>query len=278
MERKIRGWLLAAIPAAVLAAWAPPATAASRDGQPSRGLVSADDPTRHGARADLANPIPGTAVDPGELRASRLIGMRVDDANGRRIGEVHDLVVDANDGRVRYALIDAGGFLGVGERRTAVSLRNLDAILEPDRVRVNMTREQLERFPSYPRDREPDWNLGGFAQQVDDAVHEDGRGGAEMRRYWKASELLDADLKDRRGNDIGDVEDLVIDASDGRVRYGVAKFDPSWASPEELVRIDPTDVRAEDGDGTDLVMVVSPEALRSAPRVDRNRWERMAGA
>jgi sporulation protein YlmC with PRC-barrel domain len=282
MEPIVRRWALAAIPAAVLAV-APGAMAAANehpgpDGKPSRGLVTPDDPTRHGAAADVADARAGTARDPRELRVSRLIGMPVEGMDGQRIGEVHDLIVDARDGRVRYAVIDAGGFLGLGEHRTAVSLRNLDAVLEPDHVRVNMTREQLERYPSYPPDREPDWNLGGFAQQVDDAVHPDGNGGATMRRYWKASDLLDADLKDGRGNDIGDVEDLVIDASSGKVRYGAAKFDGSWATPEALVRIDPTQVRAEDGDGTDLVIVADAAAIRTAPRIDENRWERMAGS
>lgn len=281
MERTLRRWLLAAIPAAVLAA-TPTARAAGndsagRDGVPSRGLVSADDPTRHGAAADVADPRRGTAVDPAELRLSRLIGMPVDDMHGQRIGEVHDLIVDTHDGKVRYAVIDAGGFLGLGEHRTAVSLRNLDAILEPDRVRVDMTREQLQRYPGYPPDREPDWNLGGFAQQVDDAVHADGKGGGTMRRYWKASDLLEADLEDQRGNDIGDVEDLVIDASDGRVLYGAARFDGSWMSPEALVRIEPTQVRAEDGDGTDLVIVENAASIRAAPRIDENRWKHMAG-
>lgn len=281
MERMVRRWALAAIPAAVLAA-APVAMAAAeghpgRDGKPSRGLVTADDPTRRGASADVADARPGTAVNPRELRMARLIGMPVRGTNGEEIGEVHDLIVDAQDGRVRYAVIDAGGFLGIGQHRTAVSLRNLDAVLEPDHVRVNMTREQLERYPSYPPDREPDWNLGGFAQQVDDAVHPDGNGGGKMRRYWKGSDLLDADLKDQRGNDIGDVEGLVIDASNGKVLYGVAKFDGTWMSPEALVRIDPTQVRAEDGDGTDLVMVANAASIRVAPRMDENRWERMAG-
>ena len=281
MERIFRRWVMAAIPAAVLAA-APSVMAAAdehpgRDGQPSRGLVTPGDPARRGAAADVADARPGTAVDPGELRVSRLIGMPVHGMNGERIGEVRDLIVDAKEGRVRYAVIDAGGFLGLGEHRTAVSLRNLDAILEPDRVRVHMTREQLERYPAYPADREPDWNLGGFAEQVDDAVHADGKGIGKMRRYWKASQLLDADLKDQRGKDIGDIEDLVIDAADGRVRYGVASFDSSWARPGDLVRIDPTQVRAEDGDGSDLVVVENAASLRVAPRIDRNRWERMAG-
>lgn len=281
MKRIVRRWAWAAIPAALFAV--APAAFAAADGRAasergtSRGIAAEDDPTRRGAAADVANARPGSAMNPRELRMARLIGMPVRGTNGEEIGEVHDLIVDAQDGRVRYAVIDAGGFLGIGQHRTAVSLRNLDAVLEPDHVRVDMTREQLERYPSYPPDREPDWNLGGFAQQVDDAVHPNGNGGGKMRRYWKGSDLLDADLKDQRGNDIGDVEGLVIDASNGKVLYGVAKFDGTWMSPEALVRIDPTQVRAEDGDGSDLVMVANAASIRAAPRVDENRWQRMGG-
>ena len=81
------------------------------------------------------------------LTADDLQGVRVYSANDEDIGEIHELLL-TEDGKIDQALIDVGGFLGIGEKRVAVSfdelqlLRNGEADL---RVYVGATQEQLEQ-------------------------------------------------------------------------------------------------------------------------------------
>jgi sporulation protein YlmC with PRC-barrel domain len=50
------------------------------------------------------------------ITASRVDGTSVFNKAGDRIGYVKDLSIDKNSGKIVYALLSFGGFLGIGER------------------------------------------------------------------------------------------------------------------------------------------------------------------
>ncbi|HCO24856.1 MAG: hypothetical protein CME31_20450 [Gimesia sp.] len=53
-------------------------------------------------------------------RASKLIGMNIENPQGQSLGEINDLVINTSTGEVRYAAVTYGGFLGVGNKMFAV--------------------------------------------------------------------------------------------------------------------------------------------------------------
>ncbi|WP_227650561.1 PRC-barrel domain-containing protein, partial [Klebsiella pneumoniae] len=64
--------------------------------------------------------------------------------NGDELGRVIDVVID-KDGRPRAAIIDFGGFLGVGSRKIAVDWRSLRFATEGKvgRVTLMLSRNQV---------------------------------------------------------------------------------------------------------------------------------------
>ncbi len=60
-----------------------------------------------------------TQLQPGQWRASKLIGTRVVSANNETIGDVNDVVFDRN-GTAVAVVVGVGGFLGIGEKNVAV--------------------------------------------------------------------------------------------------------------------------------------------------------------
>jgi sporulation protein YlmC with PRC-barrel domain len=58
------------------------------------------------------------------MGASKLIGTRVNNEAGERIGEVNEIVL-SKDGKVAAVVIGVGGFLGMGEHEVAVKLESL---------------------------------------------------------------------------------------------------------------------------------------------------------
>ena len=54
------------------------------------------------------------------FRTSKLSGMNVKNHNGDELGEVKDLVIDVNSGKVVYAALSVGGVLGIGDKLFAV--------------------------------------------------------------------------------------------------------------------------------------------------------------
>jgi PRC-barrel domain len=54
------------------------------------------------------------------IRGNTFIGANVENPQGQNLGEIKDLVIDRASGRLAYAVVSFGGFLGVGEKLFAV--------------------------------------------------------------------------------------------------------------------------------------------------------------
>lgn len=214
----------------------------------------------------------------GDMRLSKLIGKDVHDAQGKEIGEISDLIVDASNGRVRYAIVSYGGFLGLGENQFAQPLSSFKRDAGNDRLVLNIDQARLKNAPSFERNNWPDWSRADYSSRVDQ-FWGTGDGGTTPRtaattnqRYVRASQLLDADVELANGDDVGDIEDVVVNMNDGSVHYVVLDFDRNWSLDDKLVALPMSAFRPKDG-GDDLILVNSNrEQLRAAPAFDKNRW------
>jgi hypothetical protein len=76
-----------------------------------------------------------------------VLGRAVRSATNEDMGRIIDVIVD-RAGTTRAAVIDFGGFLGVGRRRIAVDWNALHFV-RSDRVTLEMTRDQVKAAPEY---------------------------------------------------------------------------------------------------------------------------------
>jgi len=85
----------------------------------------------------------------GSRQAQSVLGKEVRTTADESMGRIVDVVVD-REGRVRAAVIDFGGFLGVGSRKIAVDWKALrfDGG-KPDLVTSELTRDQVKAAPEY---------------------------------------------------------------------------------------------------------------------------------
>ena len=90
------------------------------------------------------------SVDPKDLTTEDLTGARVYGVNDEDVGEISELIVTDN-GKLDRAVIDVGGFLGLGEHPVAVTLDELEIVRNGDSVRVyiDSSQEMLEKQPEY---------------------------------------------------------------------------------------------------------------------------------
>ncbi|MGE7413528.1 PRC-barrel domain-containing protein [Methylobacterium tarhaniae] len=103
------------------------------------------------------SPAPAPATPPGTPATvldtqdyDGVLGKPVRSAAGEDMGRIIDIIVD-KDGRPRAAVIDFGGFLGVGSRKIAVDWRALhfSADNKPGRAVLQLNRNQVRVSPEY---------------------------------------------------------------------------------------------------------------------------------
>lgn len=95
-----------------------------------------------------ASETPAVVIDGGA--AGTLLGKSVQSASGDDLGRVVDVVVD-RAGMTRAAIVDFGGFLGVGSRQIAVDWRVLHFPKDGsmDKIVTDLTEAQLRGAPAY---------------------------------------------------------------------------------------------------------------------------------
>jgi sporulation protein YlmC with PRC-barrel domain len=80
-------------------------------------------------------------------RVSKLLHVDVYNDKGDKIGKVDDLVV-STDGTLSTAVVNVGGFLGVGKHLVAIPVRQFTQIA-PRAVLPNASKEQLKGLPKF---------------------------------------------------------------------------------------------------------------------------------
>jgi sporulation protein YlmC with PRC-barrel domain len=82
------------------------------------------------------------------IRAKKVIGTRVQDPAGKKLGEIEDIVLDKQSNRIMFAVVSFGGFLGMAEKDHPLPWPSLDYDERENSYTVNVTEEQLRSAPS----------------------------------------------------------------------------------------------------------------------------------
>ncbi len=180
------------------------------------------------------------------VRASVLIGNPIEDSRGWRQGILDDLLVDPADGRVAFAVVDAGSRFETPVRSLALALPDAKVSVVEGSLRVDMTLRELKRLPS----------LEGELESLDSAG---------KARLVSLKALMNASLLAAAGRDLGDVEEAVVDIERARLAYVIVDYDPSWQATGRRVALEEPEVRSTNGGGGDVVVVADDSRLRSAP-------------
>lgn len=102
-------------------------------------------------RSYSASPEAGGAVLPEGHSVEDYLERDIVNAEGEEIGEVVDLMIDANN-NITKVVAETGGFLGIGESHVAIDMANVDVAEGSDDLTVEMSREEIEALPTYELD------------------------------------------------------------------------------------------------------------------------------
>jgi sporulation protein YlmC with PRC-barrel domain len=106
-----------------------------------------------------------TAEQPRVLSASTLSGDPVVNAAGQNLGKIEEFMIDLESGRLAYAVLSFGGFLGMGTKLFAIPWKALALDTDEHRFVLNVDKDTLKNAPGFDKDNWPDfadrsWGIG----------------------------------------------------------------------------------------------------------------------
>ena len=90
-----------------------------------------------------------------EDRTQDVRGLDVYDRDGDQLGTVEDLYADAEERKVRFLDVGAGGFLGLGEKRFLIPVEAVSEVREDGVVVVDQKRRKVAESPLFDADVVP---------------------------------------------------------------------------------------------------------------------------
>lgn len=110
---------------------------------------------------------------PGKGRLPTLFGARTflgDEVYNRRedrLGTLKEFMLDLHSGRICYAVMSSGGFLGIGEKLFAIPWRALTLDAENACFVLDIAEERLMNSPGFDKRHWPDMNDAAWVQDID---------------------------------------------------------------------------------------------------------------
>ncbi|MBL9120827.1 MAG: PRC-barrel domain-containing protein [Phycisphaerae bacterium] len=208
----------------------------------------------------------------GIAKASECIGKDIYDGTNRKVGEIEEIAIDDARGRVAYVIVDLDGNV---DRLVAVPWNSFRHHSKPDRLDLDGGRT-LESAPSFQWNSWPNMHTEEFGRPIADYYHTDLYGkdvevpkGTAMNMI-KLTEVLGMNIKSPSGEALGEIEDVVVDPSTGKVSYAVLSFGGFMGFNDKLFAVPWTSLTARK-DGS-VVFPVTKDRLKNAPGFDKSNW------
>jgi sporulation protein YlmC with PRC-barrel domain len=89
------------------------------------------------------------------VKASSMIGTDVVNPKGESLGDVKEVVIDPRSGKVAYAVVSFGGFLGMGEKLFAVPFTAFEYNVAKNQYMLDISKDRLRTAPGFDADNWP---------------------------------------------------------------------------------------------------------------------------
>jgi sporulation protein YlmC with PRC-barrel domain len=92
------------------------------------------------------------------LSATTLIGDTVRSTDGDKLGSMKEIMIDMETGRTSYAVLDMGGFLGIGNKLFAMPWALVEVDTDNHEIIIDVPKERLMDAPGFDQDNWPDFS------------------------------------------------------------------------------------------------------------------------
>jgi sporulation protein YlmC with PRC-barrel domain len=224
-------------------------------------------------------------------RASKIDGLEVQASDNEKVGKINNLAIDLDSGRVIFAVVSSGGVLGVGDKLAAVPFKALHFGDLNNVAKLTVDKATFDSAPKLDKDswnnlNDRTWRTTAYKHYKLDVNWDaplDVRTGemtikTETERpatnIVKSTEAIGMDVHNTQNDNLGDINDLVIDVNRAQVVYTVLGFGGVLGVGEKLFAVPWQSLKLDRADKK-FVLNVDKDKLKNAPGFDRDKWPDM---
>jgi len=130
---------------------------------------------------------------PEVMNAETLIGDSVVNSAGEDLGDIKAIMLDVTTGRIAYAVLSFGGFLGMGDKLFAIPWPALTLDAAEERFILDVAKDRLENAPGFDKDHWPSMADASWANEIH-AYY-------DVKPYWDDTLTSARDLRTSAGSE-----------------------------------------------------------------------------
>ncbi len=105
------------------------------------------------------------------IRASKLLGLKIQNSQNESIGRIEDVVLDPSSARIQYVAVTYGGFLGLGDKLFAVPMQAIKIQQNPDNrdqiiLVLDVTIDQMQGAKGFDEANWPNFSDADFSGEL----------------------------------------------------------------------------------------------------------------
>lgn len=136
---------------------------------------------------------------PNLLSTKTLSGNKVINNSNEDLGKIEDFVIDTAAGRVAYAVLSFGGFLGVGDKLFAVPWNSMELNTDRHAFTLNVDKDRLKNAPSFERNRWTDIDNQDWRRNVYDYYGQEQYWATQSNVSGTSPSYVRSDIEGTRG-------------------------------------------------------------------------------
>jgi len=249
-------------------------------------VQAADKDTRAATRDEsITTSITQNDRDFGQIeRWNKLKGREVVGSDNQKLGKLEDTVVDLQSGHILYAIIGSGGVLGAGEKKIAIAPQAFTG-MSGNNLQFNGDKAKFNGSPEFTKDMDKTNELGK-ADFVNNVYQYSGQtawwqganapaSSGQFENVHKTSDLVGKNIKNVADEDMGKVDNVMLNLPTGRVAYLILSPAASLGVGNNLYALPPNSF-SMNKDGKSLTSDITKEKLAGAPHFDKNNWAQIS--
>jgi sporulation protein YlmC with PRC-barrel domain len=199
-------------------------------------------------------------IVPDFLSAGTIKGDKIVNPAGDDLGKIENLMIDLEDGRIAYAVLSFDELLGMGNKLFVIPWHALSLRLHEHAFTLNLPKDVLQNAEGFDKDKwpltreelsrtytyygyQPYWQTGAARQtgtsselagetELESIIRMGSKADTGNTDFLSADSIKNDTVVNRFGENVGKIEELMIDLEYGRIGYAVSQIVDSmvWAT------------------------------------------------